>query len=483
MRTDDPGRRWRKPAVVVALAICVLLALAVLFALPQWAERRPPPTPAPAETETETETGDSAAAGDRQPAAPPAAIDSEARRAAQDALARVQELRAELEAAAVARWAAEPFAAARAEAERGAAAYRVQDYATAQAAYEKAAGDLAELRDQIEPRVQRALDAGEKALAAGDAAAAQDAFTQVLAMAPEHPRAEAGLARVATLPRVRELSARGERLLEAGDAAGAATAFESALALDAADPEARAGATRAAELQARQRYRAALDAGFTALQADRHTEAENAFARALKLRPDAREARDGLAEARSRARAARIGALLDAARQAAAAEHWPKAAEHYRAALAVDAGLVEAREGLETAAARAELDGRLAATLAAPQRLGSTKVQAAAQALLDRARAIPQPGPRLSGQIRDLQQALAAARIPVPVALHSDGETRVTVLRVGSLGTFEQHALELPPGDYVALGERAGYRDVRVSFAVRAGDPPPPVVVICRESI
>lgn len=463
--------------MVLALAICILLALAVLFALPQWVERRPPPAPA--------ETGDGAAAGagDRPPAAPPAAIDSEARRAAQDALARVQELRAELEAAAVEHWAAEPFAAARAEAERGAAAYRAQDYATAQAAYEKAADDLAELRDQIEPRIQRALAAGEKALAAGDGTAAQEAFTQVLAMAPEHPRAEAGLARVATLPRVRELSARGEQLLEAGDTAGAAAAFESALALDPADPEARAGAARAAELGARQRYRAALGAGFAALQADRHAEAADAFARALEIRPDAQEARDGLAQARSRARAVRINRLLDAARQAATAERWPEASEHYRAALAIDAGLVEARDGLAAAQARADLDERLTATLAAPQRLGSAEVQDAAQALLDRARAIPQPGPRLRGQIRDLQQALAAARIPVPVALHSDGKTRVTVLRVGSLGTFEQHALELPPGDYVALGERAGYRDVRVAFAVRAGDPPPPVVVICRESI
>jgi tetratricopeptide (TPR) repeat protein len=464
--------------VVLALAICVLLALAVLFALPQWVERRPPPAP-PAET------GDTPAASvaDRPPSAPPAVIDSEARRAAQDALARVQELRAELEAAAVEHWAAEAFAAAHAEAERGAAAYRAQDYATAQSAYEKAASDLAELRDQIEPRIQRTLDAGEKALAAGDGAAAQEAFAQVLSMAPEHPGAEAGLARVAALPRVRELSARGERLLEAGDAAGAATAFESALALDPADPQARAGAARAAELGARQRYQAALGAGFAALRADRHAEAADAFARALELRPQAQEARDGLAQARSRARAARINRLLDAARQAAAAERWPEAAEHHRAALAIDAGLVEARDGLETAQARADLDKRLTATLAAPQRLGSTEVQGAAQALLDRARAIPQPGPRLRGQIRDLQQALAAARIPVPVVLRSDGKTRVTVLRVGTLGTFEQRDLELPPGDYVALGERAGYRDVRVSFPVRAGDPPPPVVVICRESI
>ena len=462
---------------MLALASCALLALAVLFVLPQWVERRPPPAPA--------ETGNAAApgAGDHPPAPPPTAIDSEARRAAQDALARVQALRAELEAAAVQRWGAEPFAAAHAEAQRGAAAYRAQDYATAQSAYEKAATALAELREQIEPRTQRALAAGEKALAAGDGTAAQEAFALALALAPGNSQAQAGLARVATLPRVRELSTRGEQLLEAGDAEGAAAAFGSALALDPADAEARAGAARAADMQAGQRYRAALDAGFAALRAGRHAEAETAFSRALKLRPDAKEARDGVAEARRRAHTARINQTLAAARQAATAERWVQAAEAYRAAQALDAGLAEAREGLATAKARADLDERLTATLAAPQRLGSTAVQEAARALLDRARAIPQPGPRLRGQISDLQQALAAARIPVPVALRSDGQTRVTVLRIGALGTFEQRNLDLPPGDYVALGERPGYRDVRVAFAVRAGDPPPPVVVICRESI
>lgn len=74
-------------------------------------------------------------------------------------------------------------------------------------------------------------------------------------------------------------------------------------------------------------------------------------------------------------------------------------------------------------------------------------------------------------------------RTKVAVTLRSDGKTDVTVFRVGGLGRFAQHQLELLPGDYVAVGTRDGYRDVRVSFAVRPGAAPAPVTVQCGQAI
>ncbi len=472
-REDTPRGRY-SPTVLFGLGSCVLLAIAVVVLLPRWIEPRL--LPKSSTTETPNDIRDA-------PHIEAPVIDSAARRAAQDALARVQKLRVELEAAAVEHWAAEPFATAQADAERGALSYRAQDYAMAQSAYEKAAHAFAELRAQIEPRIERALTAAEAALAAGDGAAAHQAFTSVLAMAPDHPQAQVGLARVATLPRVRQLNDQGEQRLASGDASGAADAFQSALALDSADTAARQGAQRAAQMAAQQRYQTALDAGYTALQEQRYTESEQLFTRALALRPNAREARDGLTEVRSRVRITQMNQSLDAARQAVAAERWAAAVAQYRAALSLDDAVIEAQQGLETASARVDLDNRLTATLAAPQRLGSAEVQRATQALLSEAQSVPEPGPRLRGQILALEQALATARIPVSVTLHSDGKTEVTVLRIGALGNFEHRTVELPPGDYVAHGERAGYRDVRVPFAVRADTPPPTVVVRCQEPI
>ena len=69
------------------------------------------------------------------------------------------------------------------------------------------------------------------------------------------------------------------------------------------------------------------------------------------------------------------------------------------------------------------------------------------------------------------------------VRLRSDGKTEVTVFRVGSFGPIGEKTLELLPGDYVAVGQRAGYRDVRVEFSVRAGQAGSDVIVQCQQKI
>src|SRR5690606_9164138 len=176
-----------------------------------------------------------------------------------------------------------------------------------------------------------------------------------------------------------------------------------------------AGAARVAELRTAQRHQTALDAGFAALQSGDHAAAIRAFERALAAQPGSSSARTGLAEARRRATAARIDALLTAARQAAAAEDWSAAADRYGEALALEANLPAARTGQVQATARARLDAALRATLAAPQRLAARDVQTAANGLLDQARAVADPGPRLREQIAALETALAKARIPIAV--------------------------------------------------------------------
>ena len=59
----------------------------------------------------------------------------------------------------------------------------------------------------------------------------------------------------------------------------------------------------------------------------------------------------------------------------------------------------------------------------------------------------------------------------------------VTVYQVGRLGAFATHQIKLRPGAYTAIGSRAGYRDVRVRFAVMPGAPIKPIVIRCTESL
>jgi hypothetical protein len=59
----------------------------------------------------------------------------------------------------------------------------------------------------------------------------------------------------------------------------------------------------------------------------------------------------------------------------------------------------------------------------------------------------------------------------------------VQVLKVRHLGALTEQALPLRPGNYIALGSRDGYRDVRVSFTVPLEAAPPAIAVVCRDRI
>ena len=69
------------------------------------------------------------------------------------------------------------------------------------------------------------------------------------------------------------------------------------------------------------------------------------------------------------------------------------------------------------------------------------------------------------------------------VQLVSDNATEVSVLRVARYGAFADRQIELRPGNYVAVGIRPGYRDVRVEFRVAPEIDMQPIVVKCEEAI
>ena len=98
-------------------------------------------------------------------------------------------------------------------------------------------------------------------------------------------------------------------------------------------------------------------------------------------------------------------------------------------------------------------------------------------------RALEEPGPVLVSQVDELQGFLENSQVPIDIQLVSDNLTDVTLLRVGDLGVFEQRALSLKPGRYVAVGKRIGYREVRQEFTVGFGQTPSSVVVQCEERI
>lgn len=474
------------PVPALVIAFLVLLAGLVFFMLPDYVAQRNAVAPRPA-GEPPASAPATAPSGQAAPpsvVSPYAAATAERQRAAaKEALDALLALQYELGEHHAERWAAAELAQAAELATAGDAAYRDGDHAGAQARYHEATALLQSVRDGMGARLEDRLARGADALAAGDSAAASALFNEALLIDPSNTTAQHGLQRAGTLDQVLDLLRRAGTADAAGDSALAERLYSDALALDGEHEAARTALTELRKRIAARRYTGHLSAGFAALAAGDNAAASREFRAAIALQGNSAEARDGLQQAEFQLTQTRITTLLANARRAAGAERWQDAKRDFDAALAIDATLGPALEGSREAAGRIKLDEALAELERNPDRLLDPGTRTRTAELLEHATAITDAGPRLQAQLATARRLLGAYSTPVALRLRSDGATEVSVLRVGSYGVLTERTLELLPGNYVATGRRGGYRDVRIEFRVRPGQPVPDVVVQCVEKV
>lgn len=475
-RSSGGSRGW----LITLSSLLLLGVLAVLLLAPQWLA--PPVVEGPVVEGTAAMT--TVPSATTPPAASPysEAELAQARRDAQDILAKLLSAQQALEDARVELWATETFAAARDLALVGDIHYRQRDFATALEHYRQALGALQAIADGLPEHLAGLMAEGAKALDRGDEAAATEAFQGVLAIEPDHAGALQGHQRAQWLPRTLRLLAEARRLQSEDRLDEAATTLEELLSLDADHATARQLLADIGETRAERRFNTAMSEGLVALSADRLDEAASAFRRALAIRPGHADAESGLAQATRRQRANLLASQLSEAATLESREQWREATDLYSRLLANDDSLTQARVGEIRSRARAELDEAMSRIIDDPLRLSSPAVYSQGRQLLADARAIADAGPWLRQQIAALEQALDTSQIPVRVRLESDNRTRVTVLRVAELGSFNEHHIDLKPGRYVAVGSRDGYRDVRVEFQVAEGSAAS-IVVVCRDPV
>jgi tetratricopeptide (TPR) repeat protein len=467
---------FRRGLVAASFVFLLLAAGFVFFVLPRQvdesvsrASRATPVAPA--------------ASTQPPPAAPDLQALAEAKRAFEELRPTVSERLAALDKRAAGDWGGETFARGKQSLVDADAAFGRRDYVAALAALRAADGDLAATGRAAASHLAAALAAGRAALDAGDAATARRQFERVLAIEPGNAVARRGIERAGTLGEVRRLLAGAALLEEQGQTAAAAAAYREVLQLDRDTPAARTALARLEAQVAGGAFAAAMSQGLASLARRDFEAARAAFERAGRLRPGAPEVADGLAQVERGLAGRSITTHLVAAQEAERAERWSQALAEYRKALDVDRNLLAAREGIERAEPRAMLDAELAAVIDRPDRLFASEVRAAVRAMLHRARAVPAPGPVLARQVETVAGLLAAAETPLRVALASDNLTEVTIYRVGRLGSFERKDVELLPGRYTVVGQRAGYRDVRRDVILVPGHEAPTVVIRCEEPI
>ena len=228
---------------------------------------------------------------------------------------------------------------------------------------------------------------------------------------------------------------------------------------------------------------APMSSGFRSMEQGRYAQAQEEFSRALKIKPKSRDARSGLDQAQQRITAEKINGLLKQAETAEQNENWQGAVSAYEAALKLDKNLGNAQEGKRRAALRGEIHDKLEQILAGPERLFDQNAFNEVVGFRDKIQALSETGPVLAGQIARLDRLLKLADKPVTVQLRSDNLTLVTLYKVGELGYFTSKSLSLRPGHYVAVGQRDGYRDVRVEFFVDPDQAMEPVIVSSNEKI
>ena len=205
--------------------------------------------------------------------------------------------------------------------------------------------------------------------------------------------------------------------------------------------------------------------------------------RAAAIKPGTTETATALTEVATEETAHTLRALAARGQQAEAEERWADAVTHYKKALALDASVLFASDGLARAEPRARLAQQLELLLAEPERMADIKVADATAKLLDDARSFGPPDTLLRDQVDRLSELLRKANTPVTVTLRSDAATNVVVHKVARLGTFESHSLALRPGTYTAVGSRRGYRDVRHSFTIEPGASSTAITIRCTEPI
>ena len=467
----------RRPAVI-GLGLAGFLLLFVFFILPSLIATDDPTQPG-AITDSNSGTVESASFQNTAAGASPdvgegrspfaEAQESALRREAQEILQALLGKQRSLEALGAARWAETTYRDALDLAALGDTAYRERDFEQAIASYQAGVAQLEALEQSLPERIDALHATLIEAVEGGNLLTAQARLSEFVEMAPADSRLVGLSERVSALPQVIS-SLEAAALAEAeGDYAAAVVNAEVATQ---ADPLHVRAQRRLSELQlalTEQRFTTAMTAGYAALAQAEFERAKDQFEAAARLQPGAPEPGAALAELDQARTQARLLSIKEQAERAEQEERWQDAIALFNEALAIDALILYANEGMARAKPRADLDERLEAIVTEKNRLIDRRVLRLAQETLDEAQEVPSPGTRLQRQVVAATDTIDYATTPVTIQMNSDGLTDITVLRVQRLGLIQQQILTLRPGTYTAVGMRNGFRDVRVQFEVKPG--------------
>jgi tetratricopeptide (TPR) repeat protein len=473
-------RARRRVGLWLGLGALAVAVVGVFVWLPRFAPQPAAPAPRAAGSTTTTPAGSAADAS-------AVATDAQQRAARLKEIEAIQQRfatrLADLEQRGAGIWGGPLFAAAKALAADADAARRAGNLELAQDRAATAERRLERVAAEAKVVLDAQLAEGERALQAGQSAAALQAFELALRIEPGNARATTGRERAGGLDNVLPVLAEAENAATRRDYAAAISLYEDVLRRDRANQAAQSGLARVRAAAGNDAYARAIGDALAALRAGQLDVARAALARARALRPQAPEVVAVAAQLGSAEAGRDLTGVKARAEAHEAAERWAEALAEYERLLKGDASLEFARVGRDRVAPRAQLAAALQGLIDQPARLAAPEVRAEADRLLARARAIDPAGPVLRSQVARIELLLPEYDRPVALTVLSDGQTSVRILRVGEFGAFERREIELKPGRYTLVGTRSGYRDVRRDITLLPAGATPPVDLRCSEPI
>ncbi len=483
--TTRQSSRWRSLALLVCGAIAMVAALVWVFLiLPDSLQQNPTSAGGIGSTihsaaATTSETPDRANAADgtannTQISAPFRDLQlKRAKEQAQTQLSKFVELQIRLEEdMQIGQWGQVRYDKVKDLATAGDEQFVNREFEQALGSYSNARADLEALAQSGNLIYRDSVAAGLTALLSFNQPLAEREFAQALVIKPQDPAALAGAARANNLPEVQRLLRRANQLARRGDIEAAVTTYNEAQKLDPLTPNIDTALAELTAARADLDYENHLSKGFAALERGQHTRARSAFNAALAIRSEDAIAIGGLQQITQDTEVKGINALRRKATAAVVSEQWQLALTTYDAALKIDSALKFAQAGRRDTRARLRYVKGMATIIKQRNRLSDDNKMAQAQKLLTEAAALPSGGPAWDAQLATASDLLRAYQKPVAVTLTSDNATEVVVYKVGRLGRFAKHELELRPGAYTIVGSRNGCRDVRKEVVVAAQMPP-----------
>jgi tetratricopeptide (TPR) repeat protein len=460
----------------VIIAVLALVALASVFLLPRFV----------------SDTWISDGGSDRVPVADTsassvspstAAEKTRYRQDAQSVLAQIIPLRDGLIAQSVETWSPVEFKIAMDRIAVGDEEYSYGNYLEALDVFQKALTEFTELDTLGKQKLEEALNQGLVALESlnvGGAISASELATTLAPVDPEVLELASRATRVADLATHIES---GDLSRQAGQLQAAQDSYQRAVDLDGKHQRASESLAAIKKEITDSQFRGHMSRAYAAMERDDFDAALEAFNQAATIYPGNNAMAQGRAQVANQNAQATVNDQITQAANYEATEDWSLAVSVYESLLEQDPTLTDIRVKLIPAKVRSGLDQRLEEFNEDPLRLSQQSIYRQAQVALNDAMGIPNPGPRLSGQVEELNVLLKRALTSVDVVFKSDSQTVVTLFRVAQLGQFEQTSLTLKPGKYIAGGTRQGFRDVRIEFTITGEPLDGPVVVKCEESI